>query len=70
MSGAPFRAIAPANSKSIEIKENPKEQMKIGDSGTKRVQTFCEEVRAELFATDIKRTMHNIRIGLFVQRMK
>ena len=41
MSGAPLRAIAVAPADKIKITGNPKEYIKIGDSGNQRIQTFC-----------------------------
>ena len=68
MSGAPFRAIAIASAESITINGNPKEYIKIGDSGNKRIQAFCENCGTQLFATDLERKLFNLRAGFLEQR--
>ena len=68
MSGAPFRAIAVAPSNKIEITGSPKEYIKIGDSGNKRVQAFCSNCGTQLFASDIKKSSYNLRTGFLDQR--
>ena len=68
MSGAPMRAIAVAPAQEIIIKGNPKEYIKIGDSGNKRIQAFCSNCGTQLFASDIKKTTFNLRAGFLEQR--
>ena len=68
MSGAPLRAIAVTTADKIKIKGKPKEYVKIGDSGNKRIQAFCENCGTQLFATDLKRTLFNLRTGFLEQR--
>ena len=68
MSGAPLRAIAIAPANKITIYGKPKEYIKIGDSGNKRIQAFCENCGTQLFATDINKTFFNIRVGFLEQR--
>ena len=70
MSGAPLRAIAVAPANTIKIKGQPKEYIKIGDSGNKRIQAFCENCGTHLFATDIQKALYNLRVGLLEQRAK
>ena len=53
MSGAPLRAIAIAPADKITISGNPREYVKIADSGNKRIQAFCGECGTQLYATDI-----------------
>ncbi len=67
-SGAPFRAIAVASYDKISIKGTPKEYIKIGDSGNKRIQSFCSICGTQLFATNMDKTLFNIRTGLLDQR--
>ena len=55
MSGAPLRAVAIAPAESITINGTPKEYIKIGDSGNKRIQAFCENCGTQLFATDLEK---------------
>ena len=68
MSGAPLRAIAVAPAGKIKITGIPKEYIKIGDSGNKRIQAFCPECGTQLFATDIKKTLYNLRTGFLEQK--
>ncbi len=68
MSGAPLRAIAIAPSKKITIIGNPKEYVKIGDSGNKRIQAFCSDCGTQLFATDMEKTIYNLRTGFLEQK--
>ena len=68
MSGAPFRAIAVASAKSIKIEGSPKEYIKISDSGNRRIQAFCEKCGTQLFATDIDKTLFNLRTGFLEQK--
>tara|TARA_A100001015_G_C14940352_1_gene692270 strand:- start:837 stop:1235 length:399 start_codon:yes stop_codon:yes gene_type:complete len=68
MSGAPLRAIAVAPADKIKITGVPKEYIKIGDSGNQRIQAFCSECGAQLFATDIFRNLYNLRTGFLEQK--
>ena len=68
MSGAPMRAIAMAPSDKIEITGRPKEYIKIGDSGNKRIQAFCPYCGTQLFATDMGKTQYNLRTGFLEQK--
>ena len=68
MSGAPLRAIASAPANKIKITGNPKEYIKIGGSGNKRIQAFCPDCGTQLFATDMKKTLFNLRTGFLEQR--
>tara|TARA_Y200000002_G_C22385821_1_gene539267 strand:+ start:143 stop:535 length:393 start_codon:yes stop_codon:yes gene_type:complete len=68
MSGAPLRAIAIAPAEKIKITGIPKEYIKIGESGNKRIQAFCPDCGTQLFATDINKTMYNLRAGFLEQK--
>ena len=70
MSGAPLRAIAVAAANKIKITGIPKEYIKIGDSGNRRIQAFCSECGTQLFATDMKKTLYNLRTGFLEQKNK
>ena len=70
MSGAPLRAIAVAAANKIKITGTPKEYIKIGDSGNRRIQAFCSECGTQLFATDMKKTLYNLRTGFLEQKNK
>merc|ERR1711991_841165 len=69
MSGAPLRAIAIAPADKITISGNPREYVKIADSGNKRIQAFCGECGTQLYATDIDKRNFNLRIGFLEQKM-
>ncbi|MDC3312267.1 GFA family protein [Alphaproteobacteria bacterium] len=68
MSGAPLRAIALAPADKITINGTPKEYIKVGDSGNKRIQAFCQDCGTQLFATDIEKTVFNLRTGFLEQK--
>ena len=70
MSGAPLRAIAVAPANKIKIKGIPKEYIKIGDSGNKRIQAFCPNCGTQLFATDMDKQLYNLRVGFLEQKDK
>ena len=67
-SGAPLRAIAVASYDKISITGTPKEYIKIGDSGKKRIQAFCLDCGTQLFATDIEKKTFNIITGFLEQK--
>ena len=68
MSGAPLRAIALAPADKITINGTPKEYIKVGDSGNKRIQAFCQDCGTQLFATDMEKTVFNLRTGFLEQK--
>ena len=68
MSGAPLRAIAVSPAEKIKITGVPKEYIKIGDSGNKRIQAFCPDCGTQLFATDLSKTLFNLRTGFLEQK--
>lgn len=68
MSGAPLRAIAIAPADKIIISGNPKEYVKIADSGNKRIQAFCSECGTQLYATDVDKRNYNLRTGFLEQK--
>ena len=68
MSGAPLRVIAPALDSNVKIIGNPNEYIKIGESGNKRIQAFCGKCGTQLFATDLNKTVFNLRAGFLEQK--
>ena len=68
MSGAPFRAVAVAPTYKVKITGNPKEYIKIGDSGNRRIQAFCSYCGTQLYATDMNKTSFNLRTGFLEQK--
>ena len=69
-SGAPYRGVVQCEKINFNIKGKPKEYIKIGSSGSRRIQSFCEKCGTHLFASDIDKTLFNIRIGCIEQRNK
>lgn len=70
LSASVFRTIAivPADLFRL-IKGQPKEYIKISQSGNKRVQAFCANCGSGLYATDAdKPKAYNIRVGATDQR--
>ena len=68
MSGAPLRAIAIAPADKIKIIGDPKQYIKIGDSGKRRIQAFCADCGTQLFATDMEKSLFNLRTGFLEQK--
>ena len=68
MSGAPLRAIAVASANTVKIMGVPKEYIKIGDSGNKRIQAFCPDCGTQLFAADMEKRLYNLRTGFLEQK--
>ena len=46
----------------------PKEYVKIGDSGRKRIQAFCGKCSTSLYSTSLKRDKFSLRTGFLDQR--
>ena len=71
LSASAFRTIAIAPAESFEItKGRPKEYVKTGDSGNRRVQAFCSECGSGIYAADADRPpkAYNIRTGTIDQK--
>jgi hypothetical protein len=68
MSGAPLRAIAVSPADKIKLSGYPKEYIKIGDSGNKRIQAFCPDCGTQLFAADMEKRLYNLRTGFLEQK--
>ena len=66
--GAPFRAVALCKESDFTISGTPKEFVKTGDSGNKRIQAFCNNCGTHLFASDLDKSNFNIRVGCLDQR--
>ena len=67
-SGAPFRVVTKCKKSNFEITGLPKEFIKIGGSGKRRIQAFCHICGSHIYASDIEKTLFNIRVGLLNQR--
>jgi len=71
LSASAFRTIAMVSGGSFAItKGTPKEYVKSGDSGNRRIQAFCPDCGSGLYATaaDGNRDVYNIRLGTVQQR--
>ena len=67
-SGGPYRAVVICKSENVVFEGRPQEYVKIADSGNKKIQGFCDNCGTQLFATDEKRSVFNIRVGWLDQR--
>lgn len=67
-SGAPYRAVVICKAANFSVEGNPKEYVKIADSGNQKIQGFCDQCGTQLFATDFDKTVFNIRVGFLEQR--
>lgn len=71
LSASAFRTIAMVPGDSFRVtRGTPKEYIKSGDSGNRRVQAFCSDCGSGLYATaaDGKRDTYNVRLGTVKQR--
>jgi hypothetical protein len=68
-SGAPFRAVIPAPVAAVHLTGEPRQYIKVAQSGNKRVQAFCGDCGTQLYATepDTPQTL-NIRLGCINER--
>ena len=66
--GGPFRVIVNVEKEKFFTKGNPKEYIKIGDSGNKRIQAFCGICATSLYSTSPKRDKFSLRTGFLDQR--
>ena len=66
--GAPFRVILNVDKENIVIVGKPKEYIKTGDSGNKRIQAFCGKCATSLYSTSLKRDKLSLRTGFLDQR--
>lgn len=63
ISGAPFRAIVAVPAEHLTVTGQPKEYVKVADSGNRRFQAFCGDCGTQLYACDENRTLFNVRTG-------
>lgn len=71
LSATAFRVNVPAAADDFRLIEGaPKEYVKIGDSGARRAQAFCENCGAQIYATnaDGAREVYMLRAGVIEQR--
>lgn len=71
LSGSVYRTVAVVDGDTFKItKGKPKEYVKVGDSGNRRVQAFCGECGSALYACDVgdHPAAYNLRVGTVRQR--
>ena len=66
--GGPFRVVVNVEKENIFTKGKPKEYIKIGDSGNKRIQAFCGKCSTSLYSTSPQRDKFSLRTGFLEQR--
>jgi hypothetical protein len=68
ISGAPLRAIVPADMASFQLSGAPKRYVKTAESGAKRVQAFCPDCGTALFSAAAENpTQVTLRLGCIRQ---
>jgi hypothetical protein len=69
-SGSPFRASVPTKVEDFRLLSGaPKTYVKTADSGARRLQAFCGECGAPIYASDVERPkVLNLRLGGIRQR--
>lgn len=66
LSASAFRTIASIEGDDFRLtKGKPREYVKVGDSGNRRIQAFCPTCGSALYATDVGENpkAYNIRVG-------
>jgi len=70
LSGSAFRVVVPAKGDGFKLLTGePKIYVKTGESGRKRVQSFCRDCGTPIYSSDVTDPqMFNIRVGTVRQR--
>lgn len=69
LSGSPFRAVVTAPIDSFVLRGEPRQYVKVAQSGNRRAQVFCPDCGTPLFATAVENaTSVVIRLGCVTQR--
>ena len=68
--GGPFRVIVTVDKENMITTGKPKEYIKTGDSGNKRIQAFCGNCSTTLYSTSPQRDKFALRTGFLDQREK
>ena len=66
--GGPFRVIVNVDKENILTTGKPKEYIKTGDSGNKRIQASCGNCSTSLYSTSLIRDKFSLRTGFLDQR--
>jgi hypothetical protein len=68
-SGAPFRAVVPANVADVVLQGQPATYVKVAASGNPRVQAFCGTCGTQLYAAEPEAPkVLNLRLGCLAER--
>ena len=70
MTGAPFRVVVPAAKEHFKLLQGqPKTYLKIAESGNRRLQAFCPDCGASIYATsEFNQEFFGLRVGTLTQR--
>jgi hypothetical protein len=70
MTGAPFRVVVPAAKEHFKLLQGqPKTYLKIAESGNRRLQAFCPDCGASIYATsEFNQEFLGLRVGTLTQR--
>ena len=71
LSSTAFRVNVPTTAEALKLKQGqPKEYVKVGDSGGRRAQGFCGDCGAQIYATGAEhpREVYMLRVGTINER--
>lgn len=69
LSGSPFRVVVTAPIESVHFNGEPKQYIKLSESGSRRVQAFCPECATPLYSAAVENPKYlNLRLGVLRQR--
>lgn len=70
LSASAFRTVVPVPEKNFHLRGQPKNYVKTGDSGAKRVQAFCDNCGSQIYSTSVGSgpKTYNLRVGTCRQR--
>jgi len=69
LSGAPYRAVVPADAENFDISGDVRIYIKTADSGARRAQAFCPDCGSSIYASDADDpSLYSIRLGAIRQR--
>ncbi len=70
MTGAPFRVIVPVAKENFKLLQGqPKTYLKIAESGNRRIQAFCPDCGASIYATsEFNQEVFGLRVGTLSQK--
>jgi hypothetical protein len=68
VAGAPYRAMIRPDPATFELTGTPRHYVKTADSGSQRVQGFCETCGSHIYAIDPNGGRLSLRIGMIAER--